>query len=92
MKKSHNPSALMSAYNAVKHQGERSGLWDGPRADRALGYLMDGQAAEKWGEYLTTTEACSCPDSSYRLQTCKHSLAMMIDLKHDELMAAFVNA
>ena len=92
MRKSHNPSALMSAYNATKKQGQQNGLWDGPRTDRALGYLMDGQAAEKWAEYLTTTEACSCPDSQYRMQTCKHSLALMIDQEHDAIMDAFRTA
>ncbi len=88
-RKSYNPSAQMTAYNTVKSQGKRSGLWTPERVDRALGYLMDGNAVLKWAEYATTPDSCECPDSQYRQQVCKHSLAMLIDQQHDDIMDEF---
>jgi hypothetical protein len=89
MDKIYNPSALWSAYNLLKHQGKRGGLWDGPRCDRALGLILSGEAELAWIQYTTTDEWCDCPDSTYRSKVCKHSIARMIDAKHDQLMAPF---
>lgn len=84
--KNHNQSALMSAYNYGKHWAKRTGLADTKRIDKALGYLMSGEAEKKWMEYATTTERCDCPDHQYRGVYCKHMLSKMIDIKHDQIM------
>lgn len=89
MDKVYNPSALWTAYNLLKHQGKRTGLWDGPRTDRALGLIQSGEAWLSWIQYSTTDEWCDCPDSTYRSIVCKHSLARMISRVHDEIMAQF---
>lgn len=88
----HNPSALFSAYNYCKHWGRRTGLADGARVDSALGYLMSGDAQEKWTEYETDAGHCLCPDHQYRNVYCKHQLSFMIQLKHDKLMTDFLQA
>lgn len=86
----YNPSALMSAYNYAKAWARRTGLTTTDRVDRAFGYLMSGEAAEKWSEYGTDGKGrswtCLCPDRQYRGSLCKHILSAMIDRKHDDLL------
>ena len=84
--KNYNPSGLMSAYNYCKHWAKRTGLADTKRVDRALGYLMSGEAEEKWMEYSTTNTHCDCPDHQFRGTYCKHIISKMIDVKHDQIM------
>ncbi len=81
-----NPSALMSAYNHGKSWAKRTGLADTKRVDRAFGYLMSGEASEKWSEYATTTTRCDCPDHQFRGSYCKHILSLLIATKHDQIM------
>ncbi|KKM08256.1 hypothetical protein LCGC14_1725720 [marine sediment metagenome] len=91
MGKAHyNPSALMSAYNYARHWAKRTGLTDTSRVDRAFGYLQTGEAMGKWREYNTTVRDCNCPDRRVRGNRCKHSLSKMIHIKHQQLMAEFL--
>ena len=89
-KKNYNPSALMSAFNYGKHWARRTGIADTRRVDRALSYLMSGEAEEKWEEYATTTSRCDCPDHQFRGNFCKHIMSLMIEMKHDQIMNAEV--
>lgn len=82
----YNPSALMTAYNYGKSWASNSGLTTTDRVDRAFGYLMSGEAEDKWQEYVTTIHSCQCPDSQFRGAICKHSVALMIATKHDQIM------
>lgn len=85
-KKNYNPSAIMSAYNYAKWYGKKSGQFDTKRVDRALGILKSGKLQEKAMEYRTTLKTCDCPDWQYRTIHCKHRIAYMIDMKHDQIM------
>lgn len=86
----YNPSALMSAYNYAKHWSRRMGATDTRRVDSAFGYLQTGAALEKWKEYNTTVGDCECPDHRVRGFRCKHILSRMIHIKHQQLMAEFL--
>lgn len=84
----YHQSVLFSAYNYCKHYGRKTGLWTRDRVDRALSYLMTGEAEAKWAEYQSTFKSCECPDSQYRKVICKHSLSKMIDEKYRQLCEA----
>lgn len=90
--KRYNLSALMSAYNYAKTWARRTGLTTEDRVDRALGYMMSGEAPEKWIEYRTHVRkhnrdwVCGCRDHYYRGSICKHILSKMIDIKYHALM------
>jgi predicted nucleic acid-binding Zn finger protein len=72
-----NLSKLMTAYNFAKW----SGYFEPGRVNKALGILM----ANSNSEYITTFTSCTCADFAYRGMTCKHSVALMIERKVEEL-------
>jgi hypothetical protein len=76
-----NLSKLMTAYNFAKWYARKTQAFETTTVDRALGVLM----SRNRNEYNTTTSICSCPDSVYRKHTCKHSIALMIERKVEEL-------
>ncbi len=91
-------SLRMSAYNYAKWFGRKTAQFDTKRVDRALGYLMSDECHAKWNEYGTTLETCGCPDhcgckmedgvivATWLAEPyCKHIIAMMIQVKMDQL-------
>ena len=76
----------MSAYNYAKWYGKETGQFDDKRVDKALGILMSGKLQDKVDQYNTTIKTCECPDWQYRTIHCKHRIAVMIDIKHDQIM------
>ena len=80
-------SALFSAYNEAKKWARRSGLTDEGRVNRAFGIVRSGKLEEKIAEYATTKTACHCPDR--RGLICKHRMAILIQLKANEIIWDF---
>lgn len=63
----------MRAYNLARNLA-REGRIDGRRLNRALGVAQRREPSP----YVTTLEACSCPDFQYRRRPCKHMYAVML--------------
>ena len=80
-------SALFSAYNAAKKWARKTGLTDEGRIDRALGIIRSGALEEKIAEYSTTKTNCYCLDK--RGLICKHVMAVLIQLKANEIIWDF---
>lgn len=80
-------SEIFAVYNKAR-AAARTGALDLARVNRALGYLQSGEAQQAWEKYHTTTKACDCPDHTYRHQTCKHIISLMIWKRIEQRRAA----
>lgn len=80
-------SQIFSVYNKAR-AAARAGKLDAQRVNRALGYLLSGNAVEKWEEYQTTIKTCNCPDFVYRHKTCKHQISLMIYRRIEQAVKA----
>jgi len=81
-----NLSALFTAYNQAKWYAKRTGEFDVGNVDRALGLLMAHRLDEARREYAFGFRHCDCPDAQIRKRTCKHSIALMVQKRHDEIV------
>lgn len=79
-------SQIFGVYNKAR-AAAKAGKLDEKRVNRALGYLLSGQAASKWAEYNTTVKFCGCPDHR-KGHTCKHQIALMVYKRIEQQVTA----
>ena len=82
-----NMSATMTVYNRAKAWARSSGLTDEGRVNRALGILKAEGALERAVvKYGATTSECFCPDNQHSGNVCKHRIALMLYVRHQQIL------